>query len=56
MPCVDAVLAIVGQLLAFVSLAFADLRVNLTLVGQARAVFTRRPGVREGPPARRAGR
>jgi hypothetical protein len=40
LPCVDAVVAFVGQLLAFVSypvafvsLAFADLRVNLTLVG-----------------------
>jgi hypothetical protein len=33
LPCVDAVVAFVGQLLAFVSLAFSDLRVNLTLVG-----------------------
>jgi hypothetical protein len=37
LPCVDAVVAFVGQLLAFVSLAFAELRVKLTLVGPALA-------------------
>jgi hypothetical protein len=34
---VDAVFAFISQLLAFVSLAFGDLRANLTLVGQALA-------------------
>ena len=34
---VDAVFAFISQLLAFVSLAFADLRANLTLVRQALA-------------------